>query len=135
MVHALVAYGVTSITVSEPSKLRATQAKASGATKIIDPSQENVPEVCRKLSDGFGMHAVFDCAGLQASFDTALESARGRGIIVNVAIFPTTELVWKNPNLLNRRQLTITGSNIYTRAEFQEVIDAIASGELSHVKR
>ena len=74
------------------------------------------------------MNAVFDCAGLQVSFDTALASVQGRGIIVNVAIFPTTELVWKNPNALNRHQLTITGSNIYTRVEFQEVIDAIASG-------
>ena len=60
-------------------------------------------------------------------------SVRGRGIIVNVAIFPTTELVWKNPNAMNRHQLTITGSNIYTRGEFQEVIDAIASGEPSIV--
>lgn len=114
--------------MSEPSALRAAQAKASGATHIINPAKENVAEVCRSLTGGLGVNAVFDCAGLQVSFDTALASVRGRGIIVNVAIFPTTELVWKDPNALNRHQLTITGTNIYTRVEFEEVIDAIASG-------
>lgn len=130
VVHALKAHDVGAIIVSEPSALRAAQAKASGATYIINPSQQNVAEVCRSRTDGLGVHAVFDCAGLQVSFDTALASVRGRGIIVNVAIFPTTELVWKNPNALNRHQLTITGSNIYTRGEFQEVINAIASGRM-----
>ena len=74
------------------------------------------------------MNAVFDCAGLQVSFDTALSPVRGRGSIEHVAIFPTTELVWKNTNMLNRHQLTITESDIYTRVEFEEVIHAIASG-------
>lgn len=115
--------------VSEPSAVRAAQAKASGATHVIDPRKEDVPSFCRKIMDGFGAQAVFECAGLQVAFDTAMASVRGKGIVVNVAIYETTELVWKNPNSLNRHQITIVGSNIYTRAEFQEVIDAIASGK------
>ena len=130
--HALQAHGVESIVVSEPSAVRAAQAKASGATHVIDPKEKDVPSFCREVMDGYGAHAVFECAGLQATFDTAIASVRGRGTLVNVAIYETTELVWKNPNLLNRYQLTIVGSNIYTRLEFQEVIDAIASGEEDH---
>ena len=72
VVHALKAHGVSAIVVSEPSALRAAQAKASGATHLIDPTKEDVPETCRKQTNGFGMHAVFDCAGLQVSFDAAL---------------------------------------------------------------
>ena len=115
--------------VSEPSAVRAAQAKASGATHVIDPRVEDVANFCRKVMNGYGAHAVFECAGLQATFDTAIASVRGRGTLVNVAIYETTELVWKNPNALNRYQLTIVGSNVYTRSEFQEVIDAIASGK------
>ena len=130
--HALKARGVESIIVLELSALRAAQAKAAGATRVVDPSKDDVPDTCRQLTDDLGVKVVFDCAGLQVSFDTSLASVRGKGTIVNVAVFPTTELVWKNPNALNRHQLTITGSNVYTRGEFQEVIDAIASGKIQN---
>ena len=74
---ALKAYGSASIVVSEPSALRAAQAKASSATHNINPAEEDVAEVCRSLTGGLGMNAVFDCAGLQVSSDTALASVRG----------------------------------------------------------
>lgn len=129
VVHALQAHGVESIVVSEPSLVRAAQAKASGATHVIDPRKEDVPEFCKKIMDGYGAHAVFECAGLQVAFDTAMVSVRGKGIVVNVAIYETTELVWKNPNALNRHQITIVGSNTYVKNDYEEVIDAIASGK------
>jgi threonine dehydrogenase-like Zn-dependent dehydrogenase len=60
--------------------------------------------------------------------DVAMSSVRGMGTIVNVGIFEK-EITF-NPNILNRRSLRYVGSNIYSREEFQEVIDAIADGEL-----
>lgn len=57
-----------------------------------------------------------------------MSSVRGMGTIVNVGIFEK-EITF-NPNILNRRSLRYVGSNIYSREEFQEVIDAIADGEL-----
>jgi len=115
--------------VSEPSPARAAQAKEAGALHVLNPIHENVPDFCRKLGDGRGVHAVFDCAGVQAAFDAALPSVRGKGIIVNVANFEKP-LVINTPNLITRRQINIVGSNIYTGGEFQDVIDAIALGKV-----
>lgn len=38
-------------------------------------------------------------------------------------------------NVLNRKSITYVGSNIYSRGEFQEVIDATADGRLNNLER
>lgn len=113
--------------VSEPSSARAAQATAIGVQHVFNPITEDVTALVRKLGDCRGAYAVFDCAGIQAAFDVGLSSVRAKGLIVQVANYETA-LVIKTPNLITRRQINIVGSNIYTRAEFQEVIDAITSG-------
>lgn len=128
MIHCLLARGVESIIVSEPSPTRAAHAQAAGAHHVFNPSKDNVPDICFGLTAGLGVHTVFECAGIQAAFDVALASVRGGGTIVNVAIYETS-LTLHTPNTLNRRSITYVGSNTYTRGEFQEVIEALASGE------
>lgn len=95
---------------------------------------QDLVEFSKSVGDGRGYHAVFDCAGVQVAFDSALACVRGRGKIVNVAIFESP-LVIKTPNIINRRQITYVGSNTYTRGEFQEVIDAIASGKIKNPEK
>lgn len=118
-----------SVIVSEPSSARAAHARDAGSTHVLDPTTPNVASICREITGGYGAHVVFECAGVQAGFDVALEAVRGKGKIVNVSIYETP-LVIQTPNVLNRRSISYIGSNIYTRGEFQEVIDAIASGML-----
>lgn len=125
--HCLVAHGVKSIVVSEPSPARRAHAKVAGATTVVNPIKEDVAASCRSLGDGYGAHAVFECAGVQAGFDVAVASVRGQGKIVNISVYETPLLV-QTPNVLNRRSISYIGSNIYTTGEFQEVIDAIAGG-------
>lgn len=129
MIHCLQAHGIKSIFVSEPSTARAQHAKEAGATHVLDPSKVDVAAFCSGLGDGDGVHCVFECAGVQAGFDVSLASVRGKGKIVNVSVYETP-LVIQTPNILNRRSITYVGSNIYTRGEFQDVINAIASGVL-----
>lgn len=127
MILCLQAHGITSVIVSEPSPARAAQAKDAGASHVFDPMKDDVVAKCRGLGDGRGAHCVFECAGVQASMDAAVMAARGKGTIVNIALFETSVTVMAN--IVNRKQLSYVGSNIYTRGEFQEVIDAIAEGE------
>lgn len=108
---------------------RRQQAKEAGATYVLDPTKTDVPAFCREHTEGRGVHATFECAGTQAAFDTALASLRGKGAIINISRFekPLT-IGTANLNSINRRSISYLGSNIYTRGEFQEVIDAIAEG-------
>lgn len=117
--------------VSEPSEARAAQATEAGAHNVLNPIKDDVPAFCRSLGDGRGVHAVFDCAGIQQAFDVGLVCVRGKGQILQVANYEGS-LTIKTPNIITRRQICLVGSNIYTRGEFQEVIDAIASGKFHH---
>jgi threonine dehydrogenase-like Zn-dependent dehydrogenase len=128
VVHCLIAHGVNSIVVSEPSQMRRFHAQEAGAAYVLDPTNTNISSFCHTLGDGYGAHAVFDCAGVQAAFDVAIASVRGKGTIINIALYETP-LTIQTPNVLNKRSISYIGSNIYTRGEFQAVIDALASGK------
>jgi 2-desacetyl-2-hydroxyethyl bacteriochlorophyllide A dehydrogenase len=132
VVLCLRAFGVQRIFVSELSPLRRQHARDVGA-EVLDPSKEDVVSRSRELADGLGPHVVFECAGVQASMNSAVEAVRGKGTIVSIAIFEK-ELTFP-ANTLNRKSLTYVGSNIYTRGEFQEVINAIADGRLKNPER
>jgi hypothetical protein len=108
--------------------MRRFHAHEAGAASVLDPTNDDIASFCHTLGDGYGAHAVFDCAGVQAAFDVAIASVRGKGSIINIALYETP-LVIQTPNVLNKRSISYIGSNIYTRGEFQEVIDAVASGE------
>jgi threonine dehydrogenase-like Zn-dependent dehydrogenase len=70
---------------------------------------------------------VFDCAGVQGSVDVAFEAVRVKGTVVNLAIWRKLPTV--NANLFLSKQIRWIGSAVYTPGVFQEVIDAIVSGE------
>lgn len=128
VILCLRAKGITNVSVSEISPLRSEQAKNAGADYVFNPKNDDVVAKVREVSpDGWGPQVVIECAGVQASMDVALPAARGKGTIVNVGIFESDIKI--NPNIINRRSLKYVGSNIYTRQEMMDVIDAIADGE------
>ena len=129
VILSLQAHGVENISVSEISPLRSQHARDAGVKHVFNPSTDDLVKATHEVSpDGWGPQVVFECAGVQASMDTAIQAVRGKGTIVNIGIFEKDIMI--NPNVFNRRSLTYVGSNIYTRKEFQEVIDAIADGML-----
>ena len=128
VILCLKANGVENISVSEISPMRSEHAKNAGATHVFNPRDEDVAKKTQEVSpDGWGPAAVFECAGVQASMDVAFHAVRGKGTIVNIGIFEKDISI--NPNILNRRNLKYVGSNIYSRREFQEVIEAIGDGK------
>jgi len=133
VILCLRAFGIKNIIVSEISELRSRQAKDAGATHVLNPLAIDVVEESKRLTDGLGCHVALECAGVQASFDTALYGVRGQGRIVNIGVFEKD--VTFNPNIINRRSLTYIGSNVYTRVEFQEVIEAVADGRIERPER
>jgi threonine dehydrogenase-like Zn-dependent dehydrogenase len=129
VILCLRAQGVGNISVSEISPLRSEQARNAGATFVFNPKSDDVVKKVQEVSpDGWGPQVVFECAGVQASMDVALAAVRGKGTIVNIGIFEGDIKI--NPNVINRRSLRYLGSNIYTREEFQQVVDAIADGKI-----
>ncbi|KLO83439.1 alcohol/sorbitol dehydrogenase [Fusarium fujikuroi] len=128
ILQVLKSKGASQIIVTETADKRREFATKFGATTVLDPTQTNVSEECKKLCAAEGVQVVFDCAGMQSTLETALAASRPRAVIVNVAIWASEVTISPNYFMLNER--TFKGSATYTSSVFQEVIDALARGDL-----
>lgn len=86
VILALRAKGCKKVVVSEPTKRRREEA-ARLVEGVVDPRTENVGETCRSLTEGKGVDAAFDCAGVQKGLDAAVDGLRNGGWWVNVSIW------------------------------------------------
>ncbi|OTG83304.1 quinone oxidoreductase [Acinetobacter sp. ANC 5054] len=65
------------------SEEKAAIARAHGCDHVINYSHENVAERVRELTDGAGVHVVFDSVG-KDTFMSSLDSLKRRGLLVCV---------------------------------------------------
>ncbi|EMT62901.1 Diacetyl reductase [(R)-acetoin forming] [Fusarium odoratissimum] len=129
ILQVLKSKGASQVIVTETADKRREFATNFGATTVLDPTKTNVGEECKNLCAGEGVQVVFDCAGVQSTLETALAASRPRSVIVNVALWATEVTISPNYFMLNER--TFKGSATYTASVFQEVIDALARGDLN----
>ncbi|KAK8220547.1 sorbitol dehydrogenase [Phyllosticta capitalensis] len=128
MIQALRAHSPDhTIIVSEPSPRRAELAASFGATHILSPLKTDIPATVRKLSPGgWGAHVAFDCAGVQAGLNDAVQSVRAEGKIVNVAIWEKPPFI--DANALCFKERTYMGVATYRAGDFPAVIEAVSQG-------
>lgn len=133
VVQTLAAKGAKRIIVSEVSPRRREFAKSFGAHYVLDPVQEDIVGKVRGICDGVGANVAFDTAGVQAGLDQAVQAIRTRGTLVNIAIWEKTATI--TPNWLVFRERRYMGVATHQRGDFQEVIDAVANGELIKLRK
>ena len=127
VIQTLVAKGAENIIVSEVASRRREFAKQFGAHCVLDPTKDDIVARVRELCDGSGVNVAFDAAGAQAGLDQAIQAIRVRGTLVNIAVWEKTATI--TPNWLVFRERKYMGVVTYQDGDFQDVIDAIASGE------
>jgi len=105
---------------------RLDMALRCGATDVIN-SNEDVPAITRKMTDGIGIDVVFDAAGVPATVNSAIEIARNGGTILMVGMAsPTFEIEYKHAVV---KELKLLASYMYT-TEMQEGLQMIIDGKL-----
>ena len=126
VVQCLKAKGCEKIIVSEVAPKRKEFAKQFGAHYVLDPTKDDIVARVREICDGQGAHVAFDAAGVQAGLDSAILAIRARGTLVNIAVWEKAASL--HPNSLVFRERRYMGVATYVEGDFQDVIDAIASG-------
>lgn len=129
VVQSLKARGAEMIIVAEPAARRREFAKQFGAHHVLDPTTEDLVAKVRGLCDGRGANIAFDAAGVQVGVDQAILAVRARGTIVNIAVWDKP--ISLHPNQLTFRERNYMGVATFVRGDFQDVINAIASGKWS----
>jgi (R,R)-butanediol dehydrogenase/meso-butanediol dehydrogenase/diacetyl reductase len=132
-IHAANRAGARRIVASEPRAARRETAVAMGADETVNPVETNPVEYVTAVADG-GVDAVFEFAGVEASFDAALRSVRRGGVVTVGALSEgTTEVNLDDVVSTERR---VVGTNCYafpprsSRGEFDAVIRAMAAGDV-----
>ncbi|WP_030166061.1 MULTISPECIES: 2,3-butanediol dehydrogenase [Actinomycetes] len=122
---ALRGMGLTEIDVVEPSATRRRAIEALGA-RTLDPTSVDVPELIADRTDGAGVDAAFDAAGVAPAVESALNSVGERRPLISVAIYDKplpTPLI----NLVLRER-RIQGTICYTSDDYKAVIALMATG-------
>jgi len=113
--------------VSEPGPLRRQKALDVGAAEAITPEELTIPPSPTPLVER-PFRAAIDCSGRADAMVAALANLDRQGVLV----LSGTGMV--RPQLDHLRiilhELVVTGSLEYSRVEFQEAIDVLASGRL-----
>ncbi len=104
-------------------------AKILGADFIIDVEEENLEELARHLSGGYGVDFAFECAGTASSLNQCLQAARKLGTCVILGLSGQPAQI--NPDTIVDRQLTIRGSISHTWATWDRTMAILAEDKLN----
>lgn len=111
--------GAAHVEVSDPVAERRALGEQLGATRVIDPTVEEL---------GQDYDVVIDCVGKPGLLDTcvAATATKGRIVVAGVCFEPDPYV----PMMALLKELTVAFSVYYRPDEFREVIDAFAQGRI-----
>ncbi len=129
VIQAAAAAGAGRIFVSEPRKARREMAADCGGHELIDPTDENPVERIHETVGG--VDVAFEVAGIEETYQQAIEATRPTGTVAVVSIWEQPASAHLNNVVLAER--TVVGSLAYvggprSREEFGMVIDMIDNG-------
>jgi L-iditol 2-dehydrogenase len=113
------AYGATDIVVSDPDESRRAQAKAFGATAVLDPTAEPIGEL--------GVDAFIDASGAPSAVVDGIRAVRPAGTVVLVG--SGAESMELPTQLIQNRELVLTGVFRYANT-WPTAIALIESGRV-----
>jgi (R,R)-butanediol dehydrogenase/meso-butanediol dehydrogenase/diacetyl reductase len=117
-------FGARDVIVSDLVDARTVRCAEFGATAVIDAANEDVQARFRQIA-GRPPAVVFDCVGVPGSLQLSIDQAPADAHLVVVglcmaqdAFFPAKAIV---------KELHITFAFVYSKADFQFVIDMLSS--------
>ena len=117
------ALGATKVMITDISEYKIKKANACGIMETCNVSDENLTE---KIVEFFGpdkADVIFECVGVQATINDAIENARKGSAIIVVGVYgmnPEVDL-----GFVQDRELAIIGTLMYQRSDFEIAIDLL----------
>jgi threonine dehydrogenase-like Zn-dependent dehydrogenase len=107
---------------------RTDLAREFGATDVVAERGPEATERVRELTGGEGAHAVLECVGLEAAFETAVRIARPGGAVGRVGLPQFDSLPGAGLSFFNN--VTVSGGVAPARAYIEELMPEILDGTL-----
>jgi L-iditol 2-dehydrogenase len=126
----LVAQGIKTIVAGSAADTRRLgEARRLGAAAVVNVGEQDLWEVVREETDGFGVDAAFECAGVAASAANCLSAARPLGQYTQVGHFGK-EITLPFDHVAFR-QLRLAGSVGYTADSWARALDLLGRGAVA----
>jgi 2-desacetyl-2-hydroxyethyl bacteriochlorophyllide A dehydrogenase len=126
VVQVLRARGAKRVIGMDISQLRIDAARTLGAEAL--DSSAGIPEtLAGVLGEGEEIDLVFECSGVPALANAALDAVRGGGTVVALALYD--DPVTFNPTLLVQKEIRLQGSIAYTAEDFAEAVELLRRGD------
>ncbi|MDO1604575.1 2,3-butanediol dehydrogenase [Lactobacillus sp. YT155] len=122
------AAGAKNIIVIDLSEVRLKKAMEMGATHVLNPKDGDVIAEIKKIVPG-GVDESFEVAGVQPTFEQAIDATKARGMMTIVSIF--AHPIEFNPMQLMNSGVKMTTTIAYSRETFQKTVDWVTSGKIN----
>ncbi len=116
--------GATQAIVSDPDPARRALAEQLGATRTVNPLEEDLREACNALTDGRGVDVAFEAVGAEATIEQAITLVRFGGTVILIGVAPATARPRFSAYDAFAKELTIRGSYIRT-TEFRRAVELL----------
>ncbi len=128
MVSLLKLHGFYPVVLSEPVAAKQRIGRLFGADRTLDPFSDNMGYHVFDITDDCGFDAIFECSGIRANVEQALDFIGIRGTITVVSVINAAA---KIPlRRLNFTEARITASISNTHAENRRILQWMAAGKL-----
>src|SRR5881397_4027735 len=107
---------------------RIALARDLGATDVVSERGEEAVERVRKLTEGYGVHSVLECVGLEQSELTAIEIARPCGAVGRVGVPQDETMPASRPAFYNN--ISVSGGPAPARAYIEELLPDVLEGRI-----
>lgn len=119
--------GAAQVIVVEPVEARREVAQRLGAHHVVAPGDE-ATEAIMAATDGLGADVVYECAGIPATVQSAVDMARrgGRMVLIGLAVGDAA----MNPGTWLTKEIRVDGALGYTHEEFAMAMSYVADGRV-----
>jgi (R,R)-butanediol dehydrogenase/meso-butanediol dehydrogenase/diacetyl reductase len=121
------AKGASAVVVSELAPGRTELAMKLGASAVVNPTESDPADAVKSIT-GRPPEIVFECIGVKSTLGAAINMVGRHGQIVVIGVCLEADSIF--PLSCVMKEVQINFALAYTRAEFQQTIDAISNGAI-----
>ena len=124
--QAAKAWGAAEVLIVDRVDFRLERARKAGADHTVNGDREAVAGEIRRAFGADGADLIFECVGVEAALETAVQVARkGTRIMIVGVVGGRPEI---SVGLVQDRELELMGTLMYMRADLEQAIQWIAEG-------
>ena len=117
------------VLITDLSDHRLAVARRCGIDNVSNAAGEPLREAVGRAFGQVGFDAAFECVGAEQTLSAAIENIGKGGTVVVVGVFgekPTVDM-----GLVQDRELTLVGTLMYKREDYEGAVAAIAAGRVA----